>query len=286
MVMKYPKISIITPVYNQVRFIEQTIKSVVGQNYPNLEYIIMDGGSTDGTLDIIKKYENQISSIVSAKDNGMYDALNKGFKIATGEIMAWINADDLYHYNSLFIIADVFSKYQEVEFLMGQPTTFDENNRVVFIGELRPWNKYDFLISGTNWPIQQESTFWRRSLWERAGSYISTEYALAGDCELWARFFTRANAKLHLVNALIGGFRTHQNQLSSDKSRYREEVNLIYKRSFASKADKKVIGKIRLYQSVLLRIPILRVLFKWNTKYKQLFDYPAPIRYDLLKKQF
>src|SRR6218665_2201901 len=99
--MNFPKISIVTPVFNRVEYLEQTILSVIDQGYPNLEYIVIDGGSTDGTLEIIKKYEDRIFYWTSEPDNGMYDAINKGFKKASGQIMAWINSDDLYHQPTL-----------------------------------------------------------------------------------------------------------------------------------------------------------------------------------------
>ena len=94
-----PKISIVTPSFNQAQFIEETILSVLNQNYPNLEYIIIDGGSTDGSVDIIKKYADKIAYWVSEKDSGMYDAINKGFGKSTGEILAWINSDDIFFDN-------------------------------------------------------------------------------------------------------------------------------------------------------------------------------------------
>ncbi|MDQ3047793.1 MAG: glycosyltransferase [Bacteroidota bacterium] len=284
--MEYPKITIITPVYNQVEFIERTIRSVLEQNYPNLEYIIVDGGSTDGTKAIIEKYRTQINMIISEKDDGMYHALDKGFRNSTGELMAWINADDRYHYNSFFIVAEIFSKYKNVEFLMGQPSTFDEQDRCVMIGELRQWSKYDFFISGTNWGIQQESTFWRRSLWERSGSYISTDYKLAGDCELWTRFLVGSNAKLHMTTALIGGFRTRANQLSSNRSAYANEVKRIVEVTEKSTAEIATLKKIDLYKKYLSKFPVLRVLLNWNQNYRDHFDYPPVIRYDLKKRGF
>src|SRR6266849_8736336 len=112
-----PKISLITPVFNSARYIEQTIRSALSQNYPNLEYFIIDGGSTDGSIDIIRKYESQISGWLSEPDKGMYDALNKGFARTTGEIMGWINSGDLLHTNGLFVVGNVFSCFADVEWL-------------------------------------------------------------------------------------------------------------------------------------------------------------------------
>src|SRR5215204_5758135 len=109
-----PKISIVTPSYNQAEFIEETILSVINQNYPNLEYIVIDGGSTDGSVEIIKKYEQYFSYWVSEPDKGHADALNKGFAKATGEVMAWINSDDKYFPWTFATVAEVYSQFPEV----------------------------------------------------------------------------------------------------------------------------------------------------------------------------
>jgi glycosyltransferase involved in cell wall biosynthesis len=284
--IKYPKITIVTPVFNQVRYIERTIKSIVDQNYPNLEYIIVDGGSTDGTLEIINNYSKKITKIISEPDKGMYYALEKGLNCSSGEIMAWLNADDLYHYNSFFIVAEIFEKFKEIELLMGRSTTFDEFDRCVHIGEIRKWSKYDFFIAKNNWPIQQESTFWRRSLWDKSGSRMDKDYKLAADCALWTRFLTTSNADLHIVNALLGGFRLRKNQLSENKELYHKEVARIWQNTPQPENVVKTLKKISFYKKFLTKIPVLRFLFHWDQAYINLYNYPPLIKYDFKKKEF
>src|SRR4029077_2329997 len=124
--LKYPRIALVTPVFNSGKYIEQTIRSVLAQGYPNLDYFIVDGGSTDGTLDIIRKYESQISGWISEPDNGMYDAINKGFARTSGEIMGWISATDMLQIGGLSVVASVFRDLPEVEWITGKPTLFSE----------------------------------------------------------------------------------------------------------------------------------------------------------------
>ena len=118
----WPRIALVTPVFNSVRYIEQTIQSVLSQSYPNLEYIIIDGGSTDGTLDIIRKYERHLAWWVSEPDRGMYDALNKGFARSSGEVMGWISATYMLHQGSLKVAGSVFRDLPQVEWITGLST--------------------------------------------------------------------------------------------------------------------------------------------------------------------
>ncbi len=208
--LAWPKISLVTPVFNSVRYLEATIHSVLGQKYPNLEYIIIDGGSTDGSLDVIRKYQSQLHFWTSEADRGMYDAINKGFARSTGTLMGWISATDLLHAGSLFVVGGVFRTFPEVEWITGRPTGFSDDGMAVELLKLRQWSRLPFL-AGANRYIQQESTFWRLSLWERAGARVDDSRRSASDFELWVRFFRYA--KLYPVDALIGGFRSHPDSL-------------------------------------------------------------------------
>jgi glycosyltransferase involved in cell wall biosynthesis len=243
---KYPTISIITPCFNSEKYLEETILSVLGQDYPNLEYIIIDGGSTDNSLEIIKKYQEKLTYWISENDQGMYDALQKGFEKSTGEIMAWINADDLYHRKSFFIIAEIFSKYTDVNWLVGASTQWDEYGRGINVNHSRKFSRYDFIMGDYKF-IEQESCFFRRILWEKAGSYIDKSLKYAGDFELWLRFFR--HDKLFVVNALIGGFRIRSaNQLSLEgMPKYLEEANKILK---SEKINNKESIKIMRYKFI------------------------------------
>jgi glycosyltransferase involved in cell wall biosynthesis len=208
--MSLPRISLVTPVFNSAKYIEQTLRSVFSQNYPNLEYFVVDGGSTDGTLEIIRKYESQITGWISEPDNGMYDALNKGFARTTGEIMGWISATDMLQSGGLAVVGSVFQQLPEVEWITGRPTYLTDDGMTARVKDLPRWSRYRFL-AGANRHIQQESTYWRRSLWEKAGGRMDSSCRNGADFELWIRFFR--HAKLYPVDSLIGGFRDHGDSL-------------------------------------------------------------------------
>jgi glycosyltransferase involved in cell wall biosynthesis len=206
----WPKISLVTPVFNSARYLEATLRSVLSQGYPSLEYTIVDGGSTDGSVEVIRKYESQLHSWVSEPDRGMYDAINKGFARSSGELMGWISATDMLHAGSLFVVGSVFRTFPQVEWITGRPTGFSDDGMAAEILKLRLWSQWAFL-AGANRYIQQESTFWRRSLWDRAGGRVDDSRRNASDFELWVRFFRYA--RLYSVDALIGGFRSHPDSL-------------------------------------------------------------------------
>ena len=206
----WPRITIVTSVYNGAKYLEATIRSIVYQGYPNLEYIVVDGASTDGTLEIIKKYEPHISWWISQRDNGLYDALNTGFARSTGEIMGWLNASDMLHTGGLAVVGSVFQAFRQVQWITGLPTAFAEDGTTTGVCPLPHWSRTRFL-AGANRYIQQESTYWRRELWEKAGGYVDATRRDASDFDLWLRFFR--HAQLYSVDSLIGGYRIHSDSI-------------------------------------------------------------------------
>ncbi len=276
--MIFPKISVVTPSFNQGNYLEATIQSVLGQHYPNLEYILIDGGSTDNSVEIIRKYESKLAFWCSEKDSGLYDGVQKGFQKATGEIMCWINSDDMLHAKSLFAVAEIFSNIKEVEWLQGMPTVIDEDGRIVYVKNFRQWSKYNYFLADKE-HIQQESTFWRKSLWDKAGSSVDTSLKLAGDYELWMRFFD--HAKLYCARTVLGAFRVRsKNQLSLERmGEYNSEVAKVLSERMKklSAEEQKTLALIHAYRKPSSN-PFARKIK--HAEYTAAFDYASPITFD------
>jgi tetratricopeptide (TPR) repeat protein len=224
----WPLISIVTPSFNQGVFLEDCIDSVLSQNYPNLEFIIMDGGSTDNSFEIIKKYERFLTYWQSGPDGGQYAAITEGFRRTSGEIMSWLNSDDKFHPNAFFIVAAVFMNRPDVEWITGRSNTLNEKGEQSWICEYaNRYSRSKYLKKEYSSPwIQQEGTFWRRKLWEMSGATLRSELEYAGDLELWVRFFRIT--RLFLIDALLAGYRfqpSSKTRLSMDK--YLKEANWI-----------------------------------------------------------
>lgn len=207
--MPYPKISIVTPSYNQARYLEWTMRSVVLQRYPNLEYIVMDGGSKDGSADVIRKYEAHLHHWQSAKDEGQSDAIRKGFLKSSGEIMAYLNSDDLLAPGTLHWVAEFFRRNPRVDAVYSHRCAVNETNDVI-------WHWYlprhvSYLMK--RWDlIPQETCFWRRRIYEET-SGIDSSFQFAMDYDLFVKFMLRG--KLHRTNRFLGAFRQHAQAKSS-----------------------------------------------------------------------
>lgn len=200
-----PKISVITPSFNQGQFLEKTIVSVITQNYPDLEYIIMDGGSTDNSIEIIKKYENEITYWKSEKDLGQSDAINKGFKVATGEILAWLNSDDVYCTKTLLTIGEFFLNNPNIDLIYGNSFTIDEHDKIIRETISVKYNKYAYITQAFS--LHQASMFWRRELYDRSEG-VQIDLYTKMDYDLWLQFYN-LNAKISHINETLSCYRTH-----------------------------------------------------------------------------
>ena len=226
----WPKISVITPSFNQGEYLEQTICSVLEQGYPNLEYIIIDGGSTDCSVEIIKKYEHSLTYWVSEEDRGQYHAINKGFSVSTGEVMLWINSDDLLVAGSLETIGSIFNQFRGmVQWITGVPAYADKNGMVCKVFNTFRYHR-NLLRFGCyegraiNW-IMQECTAWTRDLWNSIGARLDENLNYAADFKLWCDF--SQHAQLYWVSTVLGCNRQHTGQKTEITGNYYCEVDQI-----------------------------------------------------------
>jgi glycosyltransferase involved in cell wall biosynthesis len=224
------------------------IRSVVEQNYPDLEYIVVDGKSSDNSLKIIKDYSYCIYQWLSESDSGQFDAINKGFNLSSGEIMAWINSDDMYTWDALITVGEIFFSFPEIEWITSiRPLHINSAGKYRHCPSLTGFHKRGFqqgeYVVGkipfkSGW-IPQESTFWRRSIWERAGGKLDNSWVMAGDFELWTRFYDLTD--LYGVDHPLGIFRHHPEQKTSlYLEKYKSEAETILMSKYGCK--KKLIN--------------------------------------------
>jgi glycosyltransferase involved in cell wall biosynthesis len=240
-------VSIVTPSYNQGDFLEETIRSVLLQGYPELEYIIVDGGSTDQSVPIIRKYEQWLTHWVSEKDRGQADAISKGLRLATGEIGAWLNSDDVYQPGALQQVAGKFKETPHPDVVYGNLYLTDEGSR--FIDEIRKTRflKLGFLYGA--FFIHQPASFWRISMLRDIGG-VDSDFTFEMDTDLLFRF-VRAKARFTFVRAFLAAFRLHPSSKTSTILHISdEEMDKLWKRHLAIKYHSSTGSLIRTFARV------------------------------------
>lgn len=265
--MIYPKISIVTPSFNQVQFLEKTILSVLNQNYPNLEYIIIDGGSTDGSVEIIKKYEKHLTFWVSEKDKGQSDAINKGFAKAKGEIFAYLNSDDLLEINALERVSEIFRTSVNADLIYANSKIINENDKIITLCIALPFKLKEHLLGV--FAIPQQSAFWKRKVFESVGGFnIENHTCMDGE------FFAKAHSKgfrFDYFDEIWSSFRIHNYSKTGSKNfyliqSYKESQVKYFKFIFPEYRDDKTLQ----IKSCLLRLKYLPVKFLKRIKFRLL----------------
>jgi glycosyltransferase involved in cell wall biosynthesis/2-polyprenyl-3-methyl-5-hydroxy-6-metoxy-1,4-benzoquinol methylase len=213
-----PRISIVTPVYNGESHIRETIESVLSQEYPKLQYIIVDGGSTDGTLEIVNEYKDRISRIISEPDNGMYDAIGKGFEAADGEILGYLNADDLFEPGGLIRVGEWFRDHPRAEVVYHEDTVWFDGWK--FPNAPQP-PRIDRLTMLKGHTMFQDGVFFRRRAYQSVGG-VNRQMRRAGDWDLWVRL--SGNYRMHRAKPHVSCFRIRPGQISQDLASYHAEL--------------------------------------------------------------
>lgn len=224
-----PKISIITPSYNQAQFLERTIISVLNQNYPNMELIVIDGGSTDNSMEIIKKYEKYLTYWISEPDKGQSDAINKGLRIAKGDILAWQNSDDIYLPGAFNKVGEIYKKNTRTDLVFGNIYLIDSNDKINNEMRYVPFSLNDLLYF--DWNIGSQAAFWSRRLMDKVG-LLRDDISTCFDFDWFIRLGRNAK-EIRFIKDFLGAYRIHEDaKLSTVSQEKRWPVLVdIYKNS-------------------------------------------------------
>ena len=241
--MNFPKISVITPSYNQGQFIEQTIQSVISQNYPNLEYIIIDGGSTDGSVEIIKKYSHYLKYWVSEPDKGQSDAINKGLKIVSGEIINWLNSDDYYYPNALFKVADAFAN-EEIHVVCARARLFGPSIKAEIYSKGTDVFFHN-LPKTIGWArIDQPETFFRSIVFSTLGN-LNTDLNYLMDRDFWIRYLLKFGlGHIRKVDDVLVNFRIHSQSKTFSESKFFQTEHDSWFYAFSMKNSMQKYGQV------------------------------------------
>jgi glycosyltransferase involved in cell wall biosynthesis len=258
----YPKISIVVPSYNQGKYLAETLSSIRDQKYPNLQLIVIDGGSQDNSVDIIRTQESIIDYWVSERDNGQSHAINKGMAKSTGDILGWLNSDDLLLPGALVKVAKKFQDDPELDVVYGQRIIIDENG--MDIGKWVVADAHSYILPYADF-IPQETLYWRRSLWDKIGATINEDFQFAMDWELLMRFY-HSHAKFKRLTSYTGAFRFHPEQktVANIEEQGFNEMELIRKK-FALTKGKQSVNR-RFMSAQLIRFAFMSRLSEMNIK--------------------
>ena len=269
-----PRITIVTPALGDEQYLEATVRTIVHQDYPNLEYIVIEDGASAARREILEKYKSQLCWQICPPGTELCAALNMAFRKSRGEILGWLEPGDMLHTNGAAVIGSVFANFPNIEWITGRPFNFSPTGLPAGLKHLERWTRLRFLAGGNKY-IHRDTTFWKRSLWDRAGGALSTEYGLAGEFELFLRFFR--HARLYSVNALIGGYRTHPGTHSATGSheRYNRMCDEIADRELASVRGAYAAKFFRRLTKIIAHIPRVR---RWWHRYalQSIYRCPGP----------
>lgn len=264
--MNSPKITIVVPSFNQIEFLEKTLISIVNQHYQNLELIVIDGGSKDGSVEIIKKYAKYITYWVSEPDGGQTNGLIKGFNRSSGEIQCWLNSDDLLEIGALERVANYFTLHPNVDAVFGNTVWIDAQDRILREHKEIPFNRFIWMYTYNYIPGM--SMFWRKSLYEKVGG-LNSEFNLAMDADLWIRF--SQVAKIGHVNEIWSRMRFYSQQKNRrlrDKSN--EEDWLIRSRYWG--AQKPSFYALKRAIAQLVRVVWKLIIGSYSIGYKRYLE--------------
>lgn len=258
----YPKISIITPSYNQGPYLEKTINSILEQKYPNLEYIIIDGGSIDDSVSIIQKYNKYITYWISEKDKGQSHAINKGFNISTGNILGWLNSDDEYYPGTLNRISQI--DWEKYDFCFGKGMWISKKGEDLCQYPTFKPDKYSLFFQCT---ICQPTVFFSRRVWNELGE-LSTNFQCSFDYEYWLRAIFGRKTFYHSGHLLAKSRMYHENKSMSSQHIVNEERHKLLEMYFKNQRlspSKMFLYKISVDYKTHKRIKLLHNTMNTNT---------------------
>jgi hypothetical protein len=262
----WPSISIVTPNYNYAGTLERTVRSVLNQGYRRLEYVVVDDGSTDGSVDIVRRYEGQLAHWTHRANRGQYESVNEGFRRTGGEVMAWLDSDDIYLPWTLWSVGHIFATCPDVQWVVGPPAVF-QDGVLHHVPRRRPFPRalirsglFHGTPGGLGW-IPQEHMFWRRSLWERAGE-LRTHLTVGADFDMNVRF--ARHAELYVCSTLLGGYtlRPGQNRGTVEREQYVLDIASVLREIRAAEPESaRLAARVARYRR-FRKVPLLRRIIR------------------------